>query len=266
MSQTEELDTQPVVDWLNGLRLEQYCHTFQDVGLRTVKECQGLTATQLQHMGVALSGHQKRILLSLQKLFPSYPESEKKIKPVPKERTKFGTPLGMDAGIKPSQQVDTQSQDHSDVQRKSLPPIPPRATQNRPPLPFTHNSVPVSTESQIPTTRSRTVPIPAPRPRLNKSHANEKQNSGNTRSSSPTASSSSSSPSSEQFHLYEQCSPPGQAEMGIPPLPPKSYAVMTPKGPYPTPARSPRRPPVPPRSSSSEKLKPRSQKNSAALG
>ncbi|XP_062872364.1 arf-GAP with Rho-GAP domain, ANK repeat and PH domain-containing protein 1-like [Trichomycterus rosablanca] len=275
MSRTEEV-MQPVFDWLSGLRLEHYCPAFQEVGLRTVQECQGLTATQLLHMGVALSGHRKRILGSLHKLCPSergiYTETDETQKPVPRARTKFRT----------SSRIDTQGQDQSsnlEIQKKTLPPIPPRATQNRPPVPFTSNSVmsqmtsgnatetcdpstaSLSRATQVPVTQPRPVPVPAPRPL----HFGEKQNSGIARPTSPSMSSSSSSSSSEQFHLYEQCSSPGQAEMGIPPLPPKSYVVTTPKGPKPTPpARPPRRPVVPPRGSSTDKLSPQS-KSPAAL-
>uniref|UniRef100_A0AAY5EJ61 ArfGAP with RhoGAP domain, ankyrin repeat and PH domain 1 n=1 Tax=Electrophorus electricus TaxID=8005 RepID=A0AAY5EJ61_ELEEL len=189
-------DAQPVPEWLCGLRLEQYCHTFSEAGLKTLWECRELTAAQLERMGVALPGHRKRILRSLQKLLPSERGMEGEMeregegweedRPVPRERTKF---------------------------------------------------------------RAVSPPTPAPRPRpenLSLKETASKQQSGEK-----------PSPVSPSFHLYEQCSSPGQAEMGAPPLPPKSYAVGSYKEPKVTPrTRPPCRPPIPPRATVSSKTMP----------
>ncbi|XP_061575191.1 arf-GAP with Rho-GAP domain, ANK repeat and PH domain-containing protein 1-like isoform X2 [Cololabis saira] len=56
-----------VWDWLCQLRLEQYSDAFQHAGLATLQECQNLTPDQLEHMGITLPGHQRRILASLNK-------------------------------------------------------------------------------------------------------------------------------------------------------------------------------------------------------
>uniref|UniRef100_A0A8C1X3T7 ArfGAP with RhoGAP domain, ankyrin repeat and PH domain 1 n=1 Tax=Cyprinus carpio TaxID=7962 RepID=A0A8C1X3T7_CYPCA len=87
-------DTLSVAEWLNGLRLDQYCSVFQEAGLGTLWECQDLSSAQLQRMGVALPGHRKRILGSLHKLLPSAAgmeedEEREEDKPVARERTKF---------------------------------------------------------------------------------------------------------------------------------------------------------------------------------
>uniref|UniRef100_A0A8C2GJA2 ArfGAP with RhoGAP domain, ankyrin repeat and PH domain 1 n=1 Tax=Cyprinus carpio TaxID=7962 RepID=A0A8C2GJA2_CYPCA len=86
--------SQPVSDWLSGLRLDQYCPAFQEAGLGTLWECQDLSSAQLQRMGVALPGHRKRILGSLRKLLPSEAgmeedEEREEDRPVARERTKF---------------------------------------------------------------------------------------------------------------------------------------------------------------------------------
>uniref|UniRef100_A0A8C1KKJ8 ArfGAP with RhoGAP domain, ankyrin repeat and PH domain 1 n=1 Tax=Cyprinus carpio TaxID=7962 RepID=A0A8C1KKJ8_CYPCA len=86
--------SQSVAEWLNGLRLDQYCSVFQEAGLGTLWECQDLSSAQLQRMGVALPGHRKRILGSLHKLLPSAAgmeedEEREEDKPVARERTKF---------------------------------------------------------------------------------------------------------------------------------------------------------------------------------
>uniref|UniRef100_A0A9J7ZQU0 Arf-GAP with Rho-GAP domain, ANK repeat and PH domain-containing protein 1 n=1 Tax=Cyprinus carpio carpio TaxID=630221 RepID=A0A9J7ZQU0_CYPCA len=90
--------SQPVSDWLSGLRLDQYCPAFQEAGLGTLWECQDLSSAQLQRMGVALPGHRKRILGSLRKLLPSEAgmeedEEREEDRPVARERTKFRASL-----------------------------------------------------------------------------------------------------------------------------------------------------------------------------
>ncbi|XP_035389930.1 arf-GAP with Rho-GAP domain, ANK repeat and PH domain-containing protein 1 isoform X1 [Electrophorus electricus] len=271
---------QPVPEWLCGLRLEQYCHTFSEAGLKTLWECRELTAAQLERMGVALPGHRKRILRSLQKLLPSERGMEGEMeregegweedRPVPRERTKFRAVQGTmaESGENSSRTAQTQKED-----QKGPPPIPPRMTPNRPPVPFTPTSVTMArTLSHVPmittnpAAQTRSPPTPAPRPRpenLSLKETASKQQSGEKPSpvspsvSSLSSSSSSLSSSSEQFHLYEQCSSPGQAEMGAPPLPPKSYAVGSYKEPKVTPrTRPPCRPPIPPRATVSSKTMP----------
>ncbi|KAB5550145.1 hypothetical protein PHYPO_G00050450 [Pangasianodon hypophthalmus] len=285
---------QSVHEWLGGLRLDQYSPAFQEVGLGTVWECRELTACQLEHMGVALPGHQKRILGSLQKLFASErglsgEEEEEGYRPIPRERTKFRASAGTDSEVNCSQTVEPQDQkpnlptNNSVTHKKGPPPIPPRATQNCPPVPFSTVSVTaamttgdvsvtpsnLASVSLTKATQLRPVPTPVPvpvRPQPRNLPLAPRRQTGDRKPSpvspspvspspvspspvSPSCSSSSSSSSStEQFHLYEQCSSPGHAELGVPPLPPKSYAVMTPREPKVTPpARPPRRPPIPPR-------------------
>ncbi|XP_016405487.1 arf-GAP with Rho-GAP domain, ANK repeat and PH domain-containing protein 1, partial [Sinocyclocheilus rhinocerous] len=234
--------SQPVCDWLSGLRLDQYCPAFREAGLGTLWECQDLSSAQLQRMGVALPGHRKRILGSLRKLLPSAAgteedEEREEDRPVVRERTKFRVSENSVAGRRP-------------------PPVPPRVTPNRPPVPFTPGSVTMVTapepislpeQKETPTPAEQTKPIPTPRPRPEhlplKGPAQQLQTSERKPSPvSPSSSSSSSSSSSERFHLYEQCSSPAQGEAGAPPLPPKSYAVGV--------SKEPRdglyRPPVPP--------------------
>lgn len=277
MSPTAE-GSQSIHEWLGGLRLEQYSPTFQEVGLGTVWECRELTACQLERMGVALSGHRKRILLSLQKLFPSErgisgEEEDEGHKPIPKERTKFRTFAGTDSGVNSDQKQNLPT-NNSVTHKKGPPPIPPRATQNCPPVPFLTVSVTAAVTAEdvsvtpsdlasVPLTKvtqPRPVPTPVPvpvRPQPRNLPLAPRRQTGDRKPSpvSPSAvsplhvspSCSSASPA-EQFHLYEQCSSPGHAELGVPPLPPKSYAVVTPREPKVTPpARPPRRPPIPPR-------------------
>ncbi|XP_061684471.1 arf-GAP with Rho-GAP domain, ANK repeat and PH domain-containing protein 1-like isoform X2 [Syngnathoides biaculeatus] len=65
MSQPESEVT--VWDWLSGLRLEQYSKAFEVAGLSTLAECHNLTPGRLEQMGIALPGHRRRILASLNK-------------------------------------------------------------------------------------------------------------------------------------------------------------------------------------------------------
>uniref|UniRef100_A0A8C2A0F9 ArfGAP with RhoGAP domain, ankyrin repeat and PH domain 1 n=1 Tax=Cyprinus carpio TaxID=7962 RepID=A0A8C2A0F9_CYPCA len=194
--------SQPVSDWLSGLRLDQYCPAFQEAGLGTLWECQDLSSAQLQRMGVALPGHRKRILGSL-------------------------------------------------AAARRPPPVPPRVTPNRPPVPFTPGSVTMATapepisipeQKETPAPAERFKPIPTPRPRPENLPLKGPAQQLQTSERKPSPVSPSSSSSSERFHLYEQCLSPAQGEMGAPPLPPKSYAVGVSK----EPTDGPYRPPVPP--------------------
>ncbi|KAF4104502.1 arf-GAP with Rho-GAP domain, ANK repeat and PH domain-containing protein 1-like isoform X2 [Onychostoma macrolepis] len=239
--------SQPVSDWLNGLRLDQYCPAFREAGLGTLWECQDLSSAQLQRMGVALPGHRKRILGSLRKLLPSAAgteedEEREEDKPVARERTKFRA-------------SDVKQQTENSVTGKRPPPVPPRVTPNRPPVPFTPGSGTMATapepisipeQKETPTPAEQTKPIPTPRPRPEhlplKGPAQQLQTSERRPSLVSPSSSSSSSSSSERFHLYEQCLSPTQGEVNAPPLPPKSYAVGVSK----EPRDGPYRPPVPP--------------------
>uniref|UniRef100_A0A8C2GEP6 ArfGAP with RhoGAP domain, ankyrin repeat and PH domain 1 n=1 Tax=Cyprinus carpio TaxID=7962 RepID=A0A8C2GEP6_CYPCA len=234
MSSVPPESSQSVAEWLNGLRLDQYCSVFQEAGLGTLWECQDLSSAQLQRMGVALPGHRKRILGSLHKLLPSAD------KPVARERTKF------------RRTADDGATENSVAGRRP-PPIPPRVTPNRPPVPFTPGSITTATapepisipeQKETPTPASRAKPIPTPRPRPEhlplKGPAQQLQTSERKPSRvSPTLSSS----SSERFHLYGQCSSPTQGEVGVPPLPPKSYTVGVSKEPRDVPNRHPVPPP-----------------------
>nr|XP_020497373.1 arf-GAP with Rho-GAP domain, ANK repeat and PH domain-containing protein 1 isoform X1 [Labrus bergylta] len=65
MSQSESCLS--VWDWLCVLRLEQYSEAFRSAGLATLQQCLTLTPRQLEHMGITLSGHRRRILASLNK-------------------------------------------------------------------------------------------------------------------------------------------------------------------------------------------------------
>lgn len=49
------------------LHLEQYSAAFQRAGLASVHQCRGLSADQLECMGITLPGHRRRILSSLLK-------------------------------------------------------------------------------------------------------------------------------------------------------------------------------------------------------
>ncbi|XP_056304705.1 arf-GAP with Rho-GAP domain, ANK repeat and PH domain-containing protein 1-like [Danio aesculapii] len=251
---TSPYASQPVADWLNGLRLDQYCAAFQEAGLGTLWQCQDLTSGKLQCLGVSLPGHRKRILGSLHKLFPSESgmeddEERDEDKPVVRERTKFrdGTPENC-------------------VSSKNPPPVPPRVTANRPPVPFTsttlspeHKATPTPAERATPTPAGRATPTPAeravpthveratPTPRPRPEHLAIKGPAPQlqSRASPETPSSSSSSSSLERFHLYEQCSSPAQVDTGAPPLPPKSYAVAVAKEQKDAPPAL-YRPPIPP--------------------
>ncbi|XP_046719255.1 arf-GAP with Rho-GAP domain, ANK repeat and PH domain-containing protein 1-like [Silurus meridionalis] len=283
MAETQMCAVSGPVAW--GLHLEQYTSLFQEAGLESVWECRELTGLRLERMGVALPGHQKRILGSLQKLFPSEreitgEEEEEGFRPIPRERTKFRVYAGTDSEVTSSQTVKAKDQrqnlptNHSVTPKKGLPPIPPRATHNCPPIPFSSVSVTMAmtlgnvslttsdltSVSQIKATQPRRVhaPVPVPiqpHPRslpLAPSQKSRDQKPSPVTPSpvSPSSVSSSSTSSSltDQFHLYEQCCSPGHAELGVPPLPPKSYAVVTPKEMKVTPpTRASRRPPIPPR-------------------
>ncbi|XP_051535448.1 arf-GAP with Rho-GAP domain, ANK repeat and PH domain-containing protein 1 isoform X2 [Myxocyprinus asiaticus] len=265
--------SQPVVEWLSGLRLDQYCSAFQEAGLGMLWECRDLTSAKLQQMGVALPGHRKRILGSLHKLFPSEvgmgeDEERDEDRPVPRQRTKFqksaeGVPEGAELPNKDNSILD-----------KRPPPVPPRVMPNRPPIPFTSGSVIMattldpSTETNtvqpptIPETKETATPAdrskPTPVPRLRPEHlplkeppqqpqkCEKKQSPVSPSLSLSSISSSSSSSSSDQIHLYEQCS--SQGEMGAPPLPPKSYAMGVSKEPKDAQSHPPvpYRPPIPP--------------------
>uniref|UniRef100_A0A8C1X5H3 ArfGAP with RhoGAP domain, ankyrin repeat and PH domain 1 n=1 Tax=Cyprinus carpio TaxID=7962 RepID=A0A8C1X5H3_CYPCA len=245
MSSVPPESSQSVAEWLNGLRLDQYCSVFQEAGLGTLWECQDLSSAQLQRMGVALPGHRKRILGSLHKLLPSAAgmeedEEREEDKPVARERTKFRRTADDRATV-------------NSVEGRRPPPIPPRVTPNRPPVPFTPGSITTATapepisipeQKETPTPASRAKPIPTPRPRPEhlplKGPAQQLQTSERKPSrASPTLSSS----SSERFHLYGQCSSPTQGEVSVPPLPPKSYTVGVSKEPRDVPNRHPVPPP-----------------------
>uniref|UniRef100_A0A8B9JA45 ArfGAP with RhoGAP domain, ankyrin repeat and PH domain 1 n=1 Tax=Astyanax mexicanus TaxID=7994 RepID=A0A8B9JA45_ASTMX len=146
--------SQPVPDWLGGLHLEQYCTAFHEAGLTTLWECRRLTTSQLEDMGICLKGHRRRILGSLQKHFPSergMEEEDEDDKPVPMERTKFrGHVQGTSSECSGSSQSQAgKLQNHN--QNIAPPPIPPRHTPNRPPVPFTSQPVTVATtDSPVP--------------------------------------------------------------------------------------------------------------------
>lgn len=252
-----------MAEWLSALRLDQYCSAFQEVGLDTLWECQDLTSAKLHQMGVALPGHRKRILGSIRKRFPTTSgmeedEEREEDRPVPRERTKFKVSSGSD------------KKDNSI--HPTLPPVPPRVTPNRPPVPFTSASIttcvattsdpntvtnptqhPIAPEPRvtpIPAERPKPTPVPRPRPEHLSLKGQVQKIERKPSPVSPTlslSSSSSSSSSSDRFHLYEQCSSPPQGETA-PPLPPKSYAVGVPKEPTDAqlPPRVSYRPPVPP--------------------
>uniref|UniRef100_A0A8C2JRY4 ArfGAP with RhoGAP domain, ankyrin repeat and PH domain 1 n=1 Tax=Cyprinus carpio TaxID=7962 RepID=A0A8C2JRY4_CYPCA len=131
------------------------------------------------------------------------------------------------------------------------PPVPPRVTPNRPPVPFTPGSVTMATapepisipeQKETPAPAERIKPMPTPRPRPENLPLKGPAQQLQTSERKPSPVSPSSSSSSERFHLYEQCLSPAQGEMGAPPLPPKSYAVGVSK----EPTDGPYRPPVPP--------------------
>ncbi|XP_076833099.1 uncharacterized protein LOC143478057 [Brachyhypopomus gauderio] len=233
---------QPVPDWLGGLRLEQYCHAFLEAGLKTLWECRELTAAQLEQMGVALPGHRKRILGSLHKLFSSERGMEGEMeregeggeedRPVPRERTKFRT-VHATMGESGINFFRTQKEN-----QKGPPPIPPRMTPNRPPVPFTATSVTVQrslshapviitnpvpvTEPSAPFTKTavtpaahiRPTPTPVPRPRPENLPLKEmplKQQSGE-RKPSPVSPSVSSLSSSSSFSLPSSSSSSSSSE------------------------------------------------------
>ncbi|XP_028321407.1 arf-GAP with Rho-GAP domain, ANK repeat and PH domain-containing protein 1 isoform X2 [Gouania willdenowi] len=56
-----------VWDWLSDLHLEHYTEAFQSAGIATLQQCCDLNSEQLEQMGIALPGHRKRILASLNK-------------------------------------------------------------------------------------------------------------------------------------------------------------------------------------------------------
>ncbi|KAI7790055.1 putative arf-GAP with Rho-GAP domain, partial [Triplophysa rosa] len=252
--------SQPVAEWLSALRLDQYCLAFQEAGLDTLWECQDLTSAELHQMGVALPGHRKRLLGSIRKRFPTpsgteEDEEREEGRPVPRERTKFRAASGSDK--------------KDDIVRNTLPPVPPRVTPNRPPVPFTSASVtksisdpnmarnatqhpitPAPRETPIPAERCKPTPAPRPRPEHLPLKGQVQKSERKLSPVSPTlslSSSSSTSSSSDRFHLYEQCSSPAQGE-AAPPLPPKSYAVGVSKESTDAqfPPQVPHRPPVPP--------------------
>ncbi|XP_016109923.1 arf-GAP with Rho-GAP domain, ANK repeat and PH domain-containing protein 1-like isoform X2 [Sinocyclocheilus grahami] len=254
MSSVPPESSQLVEEWLNALRLDQYCSVFQEAGLGTLWECQDLSSAQLQRMGVALPGHRKRILGSLHKLFPSAAgmeedEEREEDRPVARERTKF-------------RRTANDGVTENSVAGRHPPPVPPRVMPNRPPVPFTPGSVTMATtpepisipeQKETPTPAGRAKPIPTPRPRPEHLTLKGPAQQLQTSERKPSRVSPSSS-SSERFHLYEQCSSPAQGEVGVPPLPPKSYTVGVSKEPRDVPYR----PPVPPPRVCSTTTNPRS--------
>uniref|UniRef100_A0AAR2LXD5 ArfGAP with RhoGAP domain, ankyrin repeat and PH domain 1 n=1 Tax=Pygocentrus nattereri TaxID=42514 RepID=A0AAR2LXD5_PYGNA len=149
-----------VPEWLSGLRLEQYCPAFREAGLRTLWECRELNAAQLERMGVALPGHRKRILGNMER----EKDGEEEERPVPMERTKFRPPVTVSESLVHLSQTGklrNQSQNVASnlgTQDKAPPPIPPRQTPNRPPIPFTPTSVTVAT-TVAPVSMSASCPV-----------------------------------------------------------------------------------------------------------
>ncbi|XP_028817629.1 arf-GAP with Rho-GAP domain, ANK repeat and PH domain-containing protein 1 isoform X2 [Denticeps clupeoides] len=229
MSSSSVESVQTVCDWLAGLRLEQYSGVFQEWGFSSMSDCLHLTPDQLECMGVALPGHRKRILNNLPRESGAV-DQEVELKPVPKGRTKF-------------------SRSHAE---SPVPPIPPRVTPNCPPVRFTDPIVSertdtVTVKKTVATTPPLQKPTPAPRPRpqnlpIKEAGSKAAVSADPTLLSLSPPLSSTSSLSSEHFHLYEQCSSPGQTGMGVPPLPPKCYPVAGLKEP-PLPPRLPVPPP-----------------------
>ncbi|XP_023648298.1 arf-GAP with Rho-GAP domain, ANK repeat and PH domain-containing protein 1 isoform X4 [Paramormyrops kingsleyae] len=218
---------QPVSEWLATLHLEQYAGAFQAAGLGLLPACRSLGTGDLERLGVLLPGHQRRILASLLKAFPAGPEE---VTPVPRERTRFRRPLESPAGGAAELAVPCKIQD------KPPPPIPPRVTLNRPPVRFT--------PTPVPRMRPETLSLkPVEQYQLVGVTLSPVSPVSLASSSSFSSSSSSSSLATEQCLPHEQCSSQSHRDKPIPPLPPKSYPLGSPKEPH-APPPLPQRPPV----------------------
>lgn len=60
------LDYDSIERWLQAIKMDRYIDTFKQNSLLQPKDCLGLTHTTLMDMGITLSGHQHKILSSIQ--------------------------------------------------------------------------------------------------------------------------------------------------------------------------------------------------------
>ncbi|XP_078064887.1 ephrin type-A receptor 1-like [Mustelus asterias] len=65
-SGSEGIPYRSVAEWLEALRMRRYIDNFASEGLDTMESILELSADDLRAMGIALPGHQKRILCSIQ--------------------------------------------------------------------------------------------------------------------------------------------------------------------------------------------------------
>ncbi|XP_064415422.1 ephrin type-A receptor 1 [Latimeria chalumnae] len=63
---SEGIPYKSVTEWLDSIRMKRYQEHFHIAGLDTMESLLELTAEDLKQMGIAMSGHQKRILCSIQ--------------------------------------------------------------------------------------------------------------------------------------------------------------------------------------------------------
>ena len=55
-------------DWLDSIHLPQYLDVLTNNGYDTLDKCAVLTSSNLDHIGISLTGHKKRILSQLAKV------------------------------------------------------------------------------------------------------------------------------------------------------------------------------------------------------
>ncbi|KAM7180796.1 ephrin type-A receptor 1 isoform 1-T1 [Macrochelys suwanniensis] len=65
-SGSDGIPYQSIPEWLESIRMKRYIINFRTAGLDTMESILELTTEDLKKMGVSLSGHQKRILCSIQ--------------------------------------------------------------------------------------------------------------------------------------------------------------------------------------------------------
>ncbi|KAM3934788.1 arf-GAP with Rho-GAP domain, ANK repeat and PH domain-containing protein 1 isoform 2-T4 [Leptodactylus fuscus] len=84
-----EVSSLPLSEWLQSIKLDQYCDLFEKYDIHTVSDVRNLSDEFLTRIGILLPGHRKRILAALQKSVSQEPslETMAAFRPVPKKRT-----------------------------------------------------------------------------------------------------------------------------------------------------------------------------------
>ncbi|XP_073404589.1 arf-GAP with Rho-GAP domain, ANK repeat and PH domain-containing protein 1 isoform X3 [Dendrobates tinctorius] len=129
-----EVSSLPVSEWLQTIKLDQYCDLFEKHAIRTVSEVRNLSDESLTAIGILLPGHRKRILASLQKSLSEDQSMEASgFRPIPKKRNI----LAKSVSEQQTSSLTLNSNPIPEPSRRvsSPPPIPPRSGRG-PPLKF----------------------------------------------------------------------------------------------------------------------------------